>query len=290
MGGVELERREGRFSGAGGVDLYWQAWVPLGGLDAVVVLAHGGGEHSGRYGNVVDHLVPRRYAIYALDHRGHGCSGGRRATIDRFSQYVDDLDAFVELVRKEQAESPIVVLGHSLGAAIGLSFALEHPEGLDALVLSGAPVVISDDVSRVQLSLGRVLSRVAPRLPLVKIDSTKVSRDPDVVRAYDADPLVFHGKLDARMAGELLRVVESFPDRVGELRVPVLCLHGSRDELADPKGSEMLIERADSNDKTLHVYDGMYHEVFNELGLEQVLADLEAWLASRFGVEAEPGP
>jgi acylglycerol lipase len=272
---------EGRFGGEGGLEIYWQAWLPEGEPRAVVVLAHGASEHGGRYAWTGEELSKRGYALYAIDHRGHGRSAGDRAVIDRMHNAVEDLHTLVERAQGAYPGRPLVLLGHSMGGAVALAYTAEHEDALDALVLSGALAVL-EAASPVQRVAGRVLSVVAPSLGVVAIDSSAVSRDPEVVADYDADPLNYHGKLPARTVAELSRAIDGFPEAVTRFRLPMLAMHGTADRLVPIAGSEMVVDRAGSEDKTFKRYDGLFHEILNEPERQQVLDDIAEWLDARF--------
>ncbi|MEA2442692.1 MAG: lysophospholipase [Thermoleophilaceae bacterium] len=272
---------EGRFKGEGGVEIYWQAWLPDGDPRAVIVLAHGASEHSGRYAWTGEQLAARGYAVHAIDHRGHGKSEGPRAVIDRMSNAVEDLHTLVERAAVKHAGTPLVLLGHSMGGAVALSYTIEHEDALDALVLSGALAAL-EAASPVQRAAARVLSVVAPNLGVVGIDSSAVSRDPQVVTDYDSDPLNYHGKLPARTVAELSQAIDGYPDAVSQFKLPMLVMHGGADRLTPVAGSEMVVERAASEDKTFVRYDELYHEILNEPERQQVLDDIADWLDARF--------
>src|SRR3954471_12560670 len=210
---------EGRFKGEGGVEIYWQAWLPEAEPRATVVLAHGASQHGGRYAWTGEQLAARGYALYAIDHRGHGRSEGSRAVIDRMSHAVEDLHTLVERAAAANPDRPVVLLGHSMGGAVALSYTIEHEDALDALVLSGALAAL-EAASPVQRAAGRVLSVVAPKLGVVGIDSTAVSRDPQVVENYDSDPLNYHGKLPARTVAEISQAIDGYPDAVARFELP----------------------------------------------------------------------
>jgi alpha-beta hydrolase superfamily lysophospholipase len=274
--------------GIGGLELYWQWWRPAGSPPkAVIALVHGAGEHSGRYDHVAERLVADGYAVHALDHRGHGRSQGPRALIDRVTHAVSDLDALVTAaVQRERAAGiPVLMVGHSMGAMIALRYALAHQHRLEGLALSGA--LASVDASAVQRIAGHAISAVAPTLPLIGIDSSLVSRDPAVVRAYLADPLVHHGKLPARTAAEIADATDAFPRQVPAITVPALVMYGTEDRLCPPAGSEMLGERL-GGDTTVIPYPGLYHEIFNEPERDAVLDALSAWLATRMAASSVP--
>jgi acylglycerol lipase len=274
-------QEEGRFKGEGGLEIYWQAWLPEGEPRAVVVLAHGASEHSGRYAWTGEQLNARGYAVYAIDHRGHGKSAGGRAVIDRMSNAVEDLHTLVERARGAHPGRPLVLLGHSMGGCVALAYTEQHEDALDALVLSG-PLAVLEAASPAQRVVGRVLSAVAPSLGVVAIDSTAVSRDPQVVADYDDDPLNYHGKLPARTVAELSKAIEGFPEAVTRFKLPLLVMHGTADRLVPIAGGEMVAERAGSEDKTFKRYDGLFHEILNEPERQQVVNDMADWLDARF--------
>src|SRR5436190_5047296 len=273
--------QEGRFAGEGGLEIYWQAWLPEGEPRAVIVLAHGASEHGGRYAWTAEQLNARGYAVNAIDHPGHGRSAGDRAVIDRMTNAVEDLHTLVERAARENPGRPLVLLGHSMGGCVALAYTSEHEDALDALVLTG-PLAVLEAASPVQRVAGRVLSVVAPSLGVVAIDSTAVSRDPAVVKDYDDDPLNYHGKLPARTVSEIARAIESFPEAVTNFRLPLLVMHGTADRLVPIAGGELVAERAGSEDKTFKRYDGLFHEILNEPERQQVVDDMADWLDARF--------
>ncbi|HEY5316351.1 MAG TPA: lysophospholipase [Solirubrobacteraceae bacterium] len=276
--------REGGFTGVGGVNIFWQAWLPPGPCRGVVIIAHGAGEHSGRYPHVAERLVREEYAVYALDHRGHGRSGGPRVLLDRMDNLVTDLDTLVVQASGEhraQAHSgiPVFLLGHSMGGTLATCYALRHQDRLDALVLSG-PLAALEAASPALRIAARVLSKLTPRLPVIGVDPSLVSRDPAVVAAYTSDPLVHHGKLPARTVAELGAAIESFPSRVPEITLPTLILYGTADQICPTEGSVMLGDRIGATDVTVKSYPGLYHEILNEPEQDQVMDDLCAWLSA----------
>jgi alpha-beta hydrolase superfamily lysophospholipase len=279
-------QRESSFAGAGGLETFWRTWLPDGRADGVVVVAHGAGEHSGRYAHVAQRLVGEGYAIYAIEHRGHGRSQGPRALIDRIDNAVADVDKLVALAAEAHPDAPLFLLGHSMGGTIALSYALAHQQRLAGLVLSG-PLAALEAVPAPMRLTARALSVLAPRTPLIAIDPSLISRDPAVVADYQSDPLVHHGKLPARTVVELAGAIESFPEAVAAITVPTLIMYGTDDGLCPPQGSVMLSERIGSSDKTLKAYQGLYHEILNEPERDQVLDDLCAWLSAHVAQPAD---
>lgn len=275
-----MQHREATFQGAKGFSIFRRTWLPDNGATrAAVVIVHGLGEHSGRYAHVAEQLVAAGCAVYAMDHRGHGKSDGSRAVVDRFSRAVEDIDQVVELAKKENPGKPVFMLGHSMGGALALSYTLKHQPKLKGLILSG-PAVAIDGAPPHLKPLSRILSIFAPSAGLFAIPPTTVSRDESVVKHYADDPLNFHGKVPARTLSEIIGFVEWLPAAVPGLTLPLLIQHGSKDVLAGVSGSQMVAREASSKDKTLKVYDELFHEIYNELPADRaiVLADLKAWV------------
>jgi alpha-beta hydrolase superfamily lysophospholipase len=270
----------GHVSGSGAVSLYWQAWLPASIPRAVVVLAHGGLEHSGRYAHLADRLTDVAIATYAIDFRGHGRSGGRAGQIERMSLLVDDLDRLVRLAGQRHPGTPMFVLGHSLGAMVALEYVIAGDRDLAGLILSGTGIDVSG-IPKVQATVAKVLSAATPNLGLMKLASDGVSRDQQVVHAYDEDPLIFRGRVPMRTAAELLVSADRVSPHIGSVRLPLLVLHGGADVIATPTGARMVHARAGAIDKTLKVYDGLYHEIFNEPEKEKVLDDVVKWIEAR---------
>ena len=275
-----MEHLEGTFKGVRGATIAYQAWLPAGEVKAVLLIVHGLGEHCGRYVNVVNHFVPLNFAVYGLDHLGHGKSEGAREVVERFEDYTEPLALYYYQVKGWQAGKPIFLLGHSLGGLIATYYLLDHQADFKGAVISAPAIKVGDSVSPVTLALGKVLSVVAPRAGVLALDAGLISRDPEVVKAYVNDPLVFHGKTPARLAAEMLKAMQRVTAEVAKIALPFLAIQGGADKLVDPGGAQMLYDQAQSRDKTLKVYPGLYHEVFNEPERAQVLGDVERWLAA----------
>ena len=273
--------KEGNLPAAGGLSLYWQAWLPRAEPRGVVALAHGGLEHGGRYAYVAARFAEAGLATYAIDFRGHGRSAGRRGQIGRMSLLVDDLARSLSLCGRQHPNTPIFVVAHSLGAMVALDYLTSRRScDLAGLVLSGTGIDVSA-IPRSQAIIAKALSAVAPNLGLVRLDSSLVSRDPAVAQGYDRDPLVFRGRAPVRTAAELVASAERVTPRLESVRLPLLVLHGEADVVASPDGARMVCERACSADKTLTIYPGLYHEIFNEPEKDVVISDVVTWLVAR---------
>jgi alpha-beta hydrolase superfamily lysophospholipase len=275
VGGVQHE--ESAFEGYARVRIFEQWWKPApGSVRATVVIVHGLKDHSTRYAELADRLAQHGYAVYALDLRGHGSSGGRRAYVESFEEYVDDLGTFVDEVQKREQGKPLFLLGHSMGGTIALDYLLEKKPQVAGVVLSGAALKVG--LSGFKRTLTKAAGTVLPLLAILSVDVERLSRDPAVVRACKDDPLIEHGNGPARTARELLDAMDAVSQREKEVRVPLLILHGGDDAITEPEGSRELYERAGSQDKSLHVYDGMYHDIWREPARERVMDDLANWL------------
>jgi alpha-beta hydrolase superfamily lysophospholipase len=277
---------EGTAPGGGGIDLYWQGWLPDGELKAVVLLAHGLAEHGGRYAHVGSAFSERGYGLFAIDHRGHGKSPGKRTLIDSMDTAAADLHSFAGRVAEKHPGVPVFLYGHSMGGAIALTYALKHQAELAGLILS-APAVVVENVSPVTVAVGRLLARVAPGAGILQLDGSAVSRDAAVVARYDSDPLNYRGKVAARTAAEILAVAQTAPARLPELTLPVLTFQGTADRLVSPRAAVLVHEKAGSADKTLKRYEGGYHEMHNEPEQAQVLGDILDWMDARAGATAQ---
>ena len=273
-----VKHREFTAAGIGGIDLYAQGWLPEVTARGVIVVAHGLAEHGGRYEALAGELVQRGYAVYALDHRGHGRSPGPRANIDRFTHLVSDFCAFTGRCARQHLDTPVFMLGHSMGGAIAFASALRVQHTLRGLILSAPALATNQTLPAIQEMLVRLLSIVAPGKGALTLPADAVSRDPDVVARYVADPLVHHKAIPARTLVELLGAMKGFPAQASQLKLPTLVLHGTADKLVPLAATKPVYQVLGTRDRTLKFYDGLYHEVFNEPEREKVTADLIRWL------------
>lgn len=274
-------RSERTFDGVGGVRIVYDVWTPDVPARGVVILSHGLGEHARRYDHVAQRFGEAGLVTYALDHRGHGRSGGKRVLVKDISEYTGDFDTLVGIATKEHPRSKRIVLGHSMGGGIVFAYGVERPDNYDLMVLSGPAVAAQVGVSPLLVVAAKVLGVIAPGIPVEDLEVSAISRDPAVVQAYQADPLVHHGKVPAGIARALLQVGETMPQRAPALTAPLLVVHGSEDRLVAVDGSRRLVECVGSADVELKVYPGLYHEVFNEPEHDQVLNDVTSWIAAR---------
>jgi acylglycerol lipase len=274
-------RSERTFDGVGGTRIVYDVWIPDIQPRALVVLSHGLGEHARRYDHVARRFGEHGLVTYALDHRGHGRSGGKRVQLKDISEYTGDFDTLVGIATKEHLGYRRIVLGHSMGGGIVFAYGVERPDNYELMVLSGPAVAADAVVPRTLAVAAKTLGVVAPALPVQDLDVNAISRDPAVVTAYKTDPLVHHGKVPAGIARALLLIGETMPQRAAALTAPLLVVHGGEDRLISVDGSRRLVEAVHSSDVELKVYPGLYHEVFNEPERDEVLNDVVSWINAR---------
>jgi alpha-beta hydrolase superfamily lysophospholipase len=269
------------FIGSAQRNIFYQWWEPDEGARAVLFLVHGAGEHSGRYKEFAQYFVDRGYAVAALDHNGHGRSDGLPGYVESFEDYVGDVGLFWQECLKRFPDKPFVLVGHSLGGLISAHFLRKKQDAFVGAVLSGALAKVEPTPPWIQDKAVRLLALLAPRLGVIKLDPSEVSRDPQVVEKYANDELVFHGKMSARQLREMFDAMASIRETAGEIQLPLLLLHGGQDSMASPEGSRILAEVVGSRDKTLKIYPELYHEIFNEPERLEVWEDVARWCESR---------
>jgi len=280
-----MKHQDGYFKGAQDNNIYYQYWLPEDESKAILLLAHGLAEHSGRYMNLVNYLVPSGYAVYGIDHIGHGKSDGKRAYVERFQDYTKTLKTYFDMIRAWHPKRPIFLIGHSMGGLISTAYLLKHQDELAGAVLSAPSIKVPDNISAAVILIGKMLSIIMPRAGLIKLDPDGVSRDPAVVEAYVNDPLVYTGKATARLGAEIIKTMQDVTKQAAQITLPILIAQGSADKLVDPGGAQLLCDSVSSTDKTIKMYSGLYHEIFNEPEHEQVLNDVKTWIEAHVGAQ-----
>lgn len=263
-------------------EIFWQKWIP-GKTKRVIVIQHGLGEHSGRYQNVINTFADDNTAFYGLDSRGHGKTGGKKGHVDQFQLYVDDLADLIAIARNENQNQKIFLLGHSMGGIICLQYALEgtNQSNLNGLVISSGGLEPHMDLSKkIKKALAFTLAKVAPATTLDSgLEIKYISHDPAVIDAYNSDPLV-HGKISFQMATNLLSLGKVIYAKASHLKIPAYIFHGKADGIVNYIGSQKLYDGLTITDKTLKLYDDLFHETMNETSpqKEEVLSDLKKWI------------
>lgn len=272
-----------------GTRLHFVEWspytVPDAGLEndpkAVILIVHGIGEHSRRYDHAAAAFVQNGYAVYGYDHRGHGKSDGERAHFEIFDLPVDDLRQVVEAVRERHPGKKLLIYGHSMGSLISTLYLLKYPDGVAGFISSGSPLGIEASQPALLVRVLAAISRIAPRLRVLPMDLSVLSRDPRVIEAYANDPLNDNRPTSLGMAREIVQQGAQAYGMLDRLRLPLLLIHGDADTLCPPPGSQMIHDRAGSTDKTLKWYAGLRHEIHNEPEQAEVMADMVAWVDAR---------
>jgi acylglycerol lipase len=257
----------------------YRAW-PHAGAAITFAVVHGLGEHAGRYERFAKGMAKHGMGTFAVDLRGHGRSPGPRGHVDSWSQWTDDASAFVRHV-ESVAGGEVVPLGHSFGGAAVLSTVLAGKlPNSKRFIVSSAALKVKVAVPAWKIKLGTATSKLIPRLALDnEVDPKLLSRLPEVVEAYRADPLV-HGKISSRLYTEWLAATRHILDHAGEIKIPFLILAGTDDGLIDPQGSQELHTKAASMSE-LRLLEGRYHEPFNDRDNEEVFSLITNWLAKR---------
>lgn len=283
---VETHLR-GAASGGAAPLLFRRAWLPAEPW-ALLLTVHGYAEHSGRYEELARWFAERGLAVHAYDHRGHGRSEGARCHVDRFDQLLDDLDCVLERARAEHPELPVVLLGHSMGGLVVTAFLADRRPAIAAAATSGAALAVGPGVSRTRVAAAKLLRRLAPRLALGSgLDPRGLSRDPEVVRRYVEDPLVYR-TMTPSLAVELMTTIPRVATRAVEIQLPLLLLHGSDDPLCPIEGSRAFHGGLQVPGSAFRAYPGLRHEIFNEPERERVFADLLDWLRATLPKSGPP--
>lgn len=276
-----MTHQQGTLNSRSGCRIYTQNWQPTGKPKAVLILVHGLAEHSNRYVDIANYFTEQGFAVYALDHEGHGHSQGLRGYINRFEDFLNTLDQYCDEVAAQHPGSKLFLVGHSMGGVISTAYLLEHQQKLAGCILSGAALATGDVVSPLQKAFLQGLSKILPKLPVLQLEANDVCHDPAVVEAYRNDPLVFTGKIRARLISEILRTGDHALKNAASITLPMLILHGGDDKMASPTGSEKLYAGISSTDKTLKIYPGLYHEIFLEPEKFEIYAEIHAWLEQK---------
>ncbi|HUX99306.1 MAG TPA: lysophospholipase [Candidatus Deferrimicrobium sp.] len=271
-----MKHVEDNFTGVDDIKIYYQSWSPDSAPKAVIQIIHGFGEHSGRYTNVVNELVPRGYVIYANDHRGHGKSEGVQMYVKHFNDFVEDQKIFFDIIKEKESKLPHFLLGHSMGSVIAELFVAKYPESISGLVLSGV-ATHNKSLSGITKALAKFFGSIAPKMRMTVDLAPGLSRDVEVQKAYREDPLVFKNPT-MRLGAEFARGIANAKKILNQIKTPVLVQSGSKDP--EMLGAEEFNELLSATDKSVKIYEGLYHEVYNELEEDRkiVLKDLGDWL------------
>lgn len=275
--------KESSFEGVRGLNIFTRSWEPEGKPRGIMILVHGFNAHSGYMIWPAEQFAASGFAAYALDLPGRGESEGERFYIESFSDYTDSVDQLVEIARSENPGLPVFVLGHSAGGVISTSYVFEHQDQIAGLICeSFAYDVGIPDIAALLL---RGLSHIAPHLNVFTLKNEIFSRDPQAVEAMNNDPLIKNESQPAETSAELLKAADRLTENFPKFKVPVFIIHGTDDKATRPEGSQFFYDHAGSSDKTLKLYEGHYHDLLNDLGKEEVMADILSWVNARVPAE-----
>ena len=281
-----MKHQEGKVTGPRGQQMYWQSWttddsVDRGQCRGAVIIVHGLAEHSNRYAHVASYLVENGYAVFALDHLGHGKSDGERCFVKTFADYIEPLHELVLRVKQNYSGKPVHMLGHSLGGLITNIYLLQHQNELMSAVLSSPLVMIRGGASAMQSLIMKCISFFSPQTGVFQLDAGQVCSDPKVVEEYINDPLVYSGKVTARLMTEIGAAMARVVQQAREITLPMLVVQGGKDVMVDPEGARFMHNNIGSSKKKLIFVDESFHEVLNEPKFQRrAMADIVEWLNS----------
>jgi len=267
---------EAIFEGAGGISIFYRSWRPASPPRAVVVLCHGVNSHGGQYLWTAEQLVARGLSVHAIDMRGRGKSGGRRFYVDDVAEYVGDLAKLITLAKSREPGLPVFLLGHSAGGVVSCVYTLDHQAELAGLICESFAYRVPAPAFALAAIKG--LSRIAPTLPVLKLKNRDFTRDPAALSILNADPLIANEVQPAATVAALVRAGERLTRDFSRITIPVLIMHGTADKATVPAGSQFFFDTAGSKDKTIRMYDGHFHDLFNDIDKDKVMADTLAWI------------
>ncbi|WP_353471697.1 lysophospholipase [Salipiger sp. H15] len=267
------------FASTDGLRIHMRTWEAGGPPRAIVVICHGVNSHGGQYGWTGERLAALGFTVHALDLRGRGLSDGERFYVEDIAEYVADLRGLIHIAHERHPGLPLFLLGHSAGGVISCSFALDHQDEIDGLICESFAFQVP--APGFVLSAIKGLSHLSPKLGVLKLKMQDFTRDPDALAVLEADPLTRGETQPAATVAALVRADERLHDSFEQITLPVLILHGTDDHATVCHGSEYFHAHAGSADKTLKLYEGHYHDLLNDIGKEEVLGDIVAWIEAR---------
>jgi alpha-beta hydrolase superfamily lysophospholipase len=274
--------QEFSFTSTNNLALYAIKWIPPTDPTAVIVLVHGIAEHSGRYEHVAQVLVDAGFAVYTYDHSAHGKSAGEpRTYFTSFDLPLADLTTFVDMVIKENPAKKIFVYGHSMGSLISCLYVLKNQTKVAGWISSGSPLAVETSLPKPAVAILLAIASLLPTTRLIKIDPKALTHDENIVQAYLTDPLVDSKPARLGMVAHIVRNSRVVKGQLGNLRLPILLLHGGLDTVCPPAASPLIHEKAGATDKTLKVYEGLFHEIHNETHFGRIMTDMVEWISGR---------
>lgn len=282
----KVKHQEFRFANKDGLSIYTQAWLPQSAAKANLIIAHGLGEHSGRYQHVAHYFVEKEFAVFALDHQGHGQSGGKRGHVTLFSDYIADLEQFRQKVVEMSPDKPTFLFGHSMGALIVLLYLMDYQDRVNAAVVSAPPVRVKMGPPTVVKEFVTQVAKVSPSLTIKSgLKAEWVSRDQAVVDAYKEDALN-HPQISMSLFSGMYNGGKMVYEHADKITLPIFMLYGSDDVIIDGDMVHATFEKISSENKELYVFQGDYHEVHNEADQRDEFEKIWRWLEGVLAAEA----
>jgi lysophospholipase len=266
-----------------GLNLNLQWWESDQSPKAVIQIVHGISEHIGRYAYIASVLNRSGYHVVGHDHRGHGRSDGEKVFVKDFQEYTHDVHLIMHHVRTRYENLPCFLFGHSMGGLIAVKYLQDFLPDVTGVILTGPALKISTEFSPVLQKIVSFLGRVSPHMKTQKLDLSKISRDPKVIKLSNADTLMYRDGIKAGFARAMLTASKAVRSKLKKFDYPFLVMQGTADKLVNPAGAALMYRESISVDKTIKVYPGLYHEIFNEPEKEQVFQDIVEWLDKRAG-------
>lgn len=271
--------KEEDYQGLGGLRVHFRSWLPDAALRAVVAICHGVNSHGGQHAWTASQFVARGFGVYAVDLRGRGLSEGKRFYVDDIAEYAADLGGVISIAKDRHPGLPIYLLGHSAGGVTACIYTLDHQNEIDGMICESFAFQVP--APGFVLSAIKGISHIAPGLGVLTLHMKDFTRDPAALAVLEADPLTKGETQPAATVAALVRADERLHDSFGQITLPVLILHGTADKATVCHGSQYFHEHAGSTDKTLKLYDGHVHDLLNDIGKEQVFADIAGWIEAR---------
>ncbi len=274
-----MTAREETFASTDGLEIFFREWLPSGTPRAVVVICHGVNSHSGQYLWTGEQLSGAGFAVYALDLRGRGRSAGERYYVEDVADYAADVAGMVNIAKQRHSGLKAFLLGHSAGGVTSAIYTLDNQAELAGFICESFAFQVP--APGFALAAIKGLSHIAPRLPVLKLKMADFTRDPAALAALEADPLTLNEAQPAATVAALVRADERLREEFPRITIAVFIMHGTADKATVPAGSQFFFETVGATDKTLKLYEGHYHDLLADLGKEDVLAEIVAWIDKR---------
>ncbi len=265
-----------------GLELFGQIWMPEGEPKAMMCLAHGHGDHSGRYAHIAEFLNKQGIGVYAFDHYGHGKSGGKRGTIPSYEAVLDSIEALVRQVKSSYSETPVFLYGHSMGGNLVANYVLRRDPQLAGIILSAPFFRLAFKPNAFDLFLAKTMLPIAPNFTQPsKLDVKAISRDAAEVQRYVDDPLI-HSQMSPRLFTGLIQGGEYAMENASSFSLPLLIMHGSGDRITSFEASEAFANNV-PGDVTWKAWEGYFHEIHNESEADKapVLQAIGDWIMKK---------